>query len=49
VLDDGMIVESGTHTELINKKDGFYAKLHSFQAIWGTRVRDWGSGREGEF
>jgi len=33
VLDDGMIVESGTHTELINKKDGFYAKLHSFQAI----------------
>jgi subfamily B ATP-binding cassette protein MsbA len=33
VLDDGMIVESGTHAELINKKDGFYAKLHSFQAI----------------
>ncbi|MGD0341060.1 MAG: ABC transporter ATP-binding protein [Bacteroidales bacterium] len=33
VLDEGMIVESGTHAELINKKDGFYAKLHSFQAI----------------
>jgi subfamily B ATP-binding cassette protein MsbA len=33
VLDDGMIVESGTHPELINKKEGFYAKLHSFQAI----------------
>jgi subfamily B ATP-binding cassette protein MsbA len=33
VLDDGMIVESGTHTELMNIKDGFYAKLHSFQAI----------------
>jgi subfamily B ATP-binding cassette protein MsbA len=33
VLDDGMIVETGTHSELINKKDGFYAKLHSFQAI----------------
>jgi subfamily B ATP-binding cassette protein MsbA len=33
VLDDGMIVESGTHAELITKKDGFYAKLHSFQAI----------------
>lgn len=33
VLDDGMIVEQGTHTELMNKKDGFYAKLHSFQAI----------------
>jgi subfamily B ATP-binding cassette protein MsbA len=33
VLDDGLIVESGTHAELIKKKDGFYAKLHSFQAI----------------
>jgi ATP-binding cassette, subfamily B, bacterial MsbA len=33
VLDEGMIVESGTHSELINKKDGFYARLHSFQAI----------------
>ncbi len=33
VLDDGRIVESGTHAELINKKDGFYKKLHSFQAI----------------
>jgi ATP-binding cassette, subfamily B, bacterial MsbA len=33
VIDDGMIVESGTHAELVNKKDGFYAKLHSFQAI----------------
>ncbi len=33
VLDEGMIVETGTHAELIEKKDGFYAKLHSFQAI----------------
>ena len=33
VLNDGMIVETGTHSELMNKKDGFYAKLHSFQAI----------------
>jgi ATP-binding cassette, subfamily B, bacterial MsbA len=33
VLDDGMIVETGTHLELMNKKDGFYAKLHSFQSI----------------
>jgi subfamily B ATP-binding cassette protein MsbA len=33
VIDDGMIVEKGTHTELMNKKDGFYAKLHSYQAI----------------
>jgi subfamily B ATP-binding cassette protein MsbA len=33
VLDEGRIVESGTHQELIGKKDGFYAKFHSFQAI----------------
>jgi ABC-type multidrug transport system fused ATPase/permease subunit len=33
VLDEGRIVETGTHTELINKEDGFYRKLHSFQAI----------------
>jgi subfamily B ATP-binding cassette protein MsbA len=33
VLDEGMIVETGTHAELMNKKDGFYQKLHSFQAI----------------
>jgi ATP-binding cassette, subfamily B, bacterial MsbA len=33
VMDDGMIVETGTHAELMNMKDGVYAKLHSFQAI----------------
>ncbi|MGE5419034.1 MAG: ABC transporter ATP-binding protein [Chloroflexota bacterium] len=33
VLDEGRIVETGTHLELIGKKDGFYQKLHSFQAI----------------
>jgi len=33
VLDEGRIVETGTHTELMKKKDGFYRKLHSFQAI----------------
>jgi subfamily B ATP-binding cassette protein MsbA len=33
VLDEGRIVETGTHAELIDRKDGFYAKLHSFQAI----------------
>lgn len=33
VLDDGRIVETGTHEQLINIKDGFYQKLHSFQAI----------------
>jgi subfamily B ATP-binding cassette protein MsbA len=33
VLDEGRIVETGTHAELMKKKDGFYSKLHSFQAI----------------
>jgi len=33
VLDEGRIVETGTHEELILKDDGFYRKLHSFQAI----------------
>ncbi len=33
VIDDGKIVEKGTHDELIGKENGFYAKLHSFQAI----------------
>ena len=33
VIDEGRIVETGTHTELMVKQDGFYRKLHSFQAI----------------
>jgi len=33
VLDNGMIVETGTHSELMGRKDGFYAKLRSFQTI----------------
>ena len=33
VLDEGRIVETGTHAELMNRKNGFYRKLHSFQAI----------------
>ncbi|MFA5820059.1 MAG: ABC transporter ATP-binding protein [Bacteroidales bacterium] len=33
VLDEGSIVETGTHAELMNRKNGFYSKLHSFQAI----------------
>jgi subfamily B ATP-binding cassette protein MsbA len=32
VIDEGRIVETGTHAELVGK-DGFYQKLHSFQAI----------------
>jgi ATP-binding cassette, subfamily B, bacterial MsbA len=33
VLDEGRIVETGTHTQLMKRQDGFYRKLHSFQAI----------------
>ena len=33
VMDEGRIVETGTHTELMERADGFYKKLHSFQAI----------------
>jgi subfamily B ATP-binding cassette protein MsbA len=33
VMDEGRIVETGTHSELMEKTDGFYKKLHSFQAI----------------
>jgi len=33
VIDDGKIVETGSHDELMNRPDGFYRKLHSFQAI----------------
>jgi ATP-binding cassette, subfamily B, bacterial MsbA len=33
VIDEGRIVETGTHNELMNENDGFYRKLHSFQAI----------------
>lgn len=33
VIDEGRIVETGTHDELIRRENGYYAKLHSFQAI----------------
>jgi ATP-binding cassette, subfamily B, bacterial MsbA len=33
VLEDGRIVESGTHDDLMRINSGFYRKLHSFQAI----------------
>jgi len=33
VVDEGRIVETGTHSELMKKDEGFYRKLYSFQAI----------------
>lgn len=33
VLEEGRIIETGTHAELIKRKSGFYRKLHSYQAI----------------
>jgi subfamily B ATP-binding cassette protein MsbA len=33
VLDEGRIVETGTHSELMEIRDGFYSKLRSYQAI----------------
>jgi subfamily B ATP-binding cassette protein MsbA len=33
IIDDGRIVETGTHSELMNMDEGYYRKLHSFQAI----------------
>jgi len=33
VLDEGRLVETGTHAELMSRDEGFYRKLHSFQAI----------------
>jgi len=33
VIDDGRIVETGTHSELMMKDEGYYRKLHSYQAI----------------
>ena len=31
VMNEGEIVEQGTHEELITKKDGFYSKLYNSQ------------------
>jgi subfamily B ATP-binding cassette protein MsbA len=31
VIDDGRIVERGTHRELLSRKDGLYKKLHAMQ------------------
>jgi len=33
VIDDGRIVETGTHAELMKMEEGYYRKLYGFQAI----------------
>ena len=33
VIDEGRIVETGTHTELMKLEEGYYRKLYGFQAI----------------
>ncbi len=33
VMDNGKIVEVGTHKELLNKKEGYYQKLHQAQFV----------------
>jgi subfamily B ATP-binding cassette protein MsbA len=33
VIDEGRVVETGTHEELMNNTEGVYHKLHSYQAI----------------
>jgi ATP-binding cassette, subfamily B, bacterial MsbA len=33
VIEDGRIVETGTHEQLIKVRDGVYRKLHSYQAL----------------
>ena len=33
VIDEGRIVETGTHAELMKKDEGYYRRLYSFQAI----------------
>ena len=33
VIDEGRIVETGTHEELLRRENGYYAKLYRFQAI----------------
>jgi subfamily B ATP-binding cassette protein MsbA len=33
VIDDGKIVEAGTHNDLMERDKGYYRRLHSYQAI----------------
>ncbi len=34
VLNDGVIAETGTHTELLQKEDGIYARMYRIQSEW---------------
>ena len=40
VMRDGLVVEEGTHTELADRKDGLYARLHNLQGSQATGIID---------
>jgi ATP-binding cassette subfamily B protein len=41
VMDEWMIVEEGTHEELIKKKGWVYRKLRSIQSWWFITKDEW--------
>ncbi|PCJ59755.1 MAG: ABC transporter [Planctomycetota bacterium] len=38
VIEDGVVVESGSHDELVKKEDGIYKKLVTIQTDWAKKV-----------